>query len=443
MRIILVTGLGGAGRTTVAAATALAEARAGRRVLLVSEDAGEAVEAGGHGEAVEAGGHGEAVEAGGHGEAVGSVEPVEFRTADLPGGGPPDEDLPGDGLPGGGLPTGRLPGGGSLRVLRPAPAADFRREFLALQARSGAALDLLGAAPFEDAELTELPGSRAFALLRSLREAAEGDHDLAVVDLPPLPEALAALALPEQLRRYLRRLLPPERQAARALRPMLAQLAGVPMPAQWLYGTTARWEAGLAAVQAVVEDPATTVRIVLEPGPAATRALRTARLGLALHRLPLEAVVANRLPPAGSRDPWLAGLAAERHRHLEELRAVAGDVLHELPHLGRTPRGAGDLALLAPAATGTAPAPVPAWDVEDRREEDGVLVWHLALPGAVKEELSLVRRGDELLLGAGPFRRNVPLPAVLRRCSVTGAGLVDGYLRVRFTPDPGLWPRTP
>ncbi|WP_435970553.1 ArsA-related P-loop ATPase [Streptomyces sp. Qhu_M48] len=376
MRIILVTGAGGAGRTTVAAATALAEARAGRRVLLVSEDA--------------------------------------------------DPLLDGDGL----------------RVLRPRPAADFRREFLALQARSGTALDLLGAAPFEDAELTELPGSRQFALLRSLRDAAAGDHDLAVVDLPPLAEALAVLALPEQLRRYLRRLLPAERQAARALRPMLAQLAGVPMPAQWLYETTARWEAELAAVQAVVDAPTTGVLLVLEPGPAAVRTLRTARLGLALQGLALDAVVANRLLPADSDDPWLAGLTAQQHRHLAELRTAVGAV-DELPHLGRDPRGPEDLALLAPGRPAAVPAPVPAWTVEDRREEDGVLVWHIGLPGAVKEELSLVRRGDELLLTVGGFRRNVPLPGALRRCTVTGAALVDGDLRVRFTPDPGLWPRTP
>ncbi|XUM00585.1 ArsA family ATPase [Streptomyces venezuelae ATCC 10712] len=373
MGIMLVTGPGGAGRTTLAAATALSEARAGRRVLLVSEE--------------------------------------ETTVSD-----------------------------GNLRFLRPRPGGDFRREFLDLQARSSAALDLLGAAPFEEAELTELPGSRPFALLRALRDAAAGDHDLAVVDLPPLPEALALLALPGQLRRYLRRLLPPERQAARALRPMLAQLAGVPMPAQWLYGTAARWEDELAAVQAVIEDPSTTVRLVLEPGPAAARALRDARLGLAVQRLSLDAVVANRILPAGSGDPWLAGLAADQHEHLAELRTAVA--LHELPHLGRAPRGAEDLVRLAPARTGD-PVPVPDWAVEDRREQDGVLVWHIPLPGAVKEELSLVRRGDELLLTVGAFRRGVPLPGALRRCTVTGAGLVDGDLRVRFTPDPGLWPRTP
>ena len=68
-------------------------------------------------------------------------------------------------------------------------------------------------------------------------------------------------------------------------------------------------------------------------------------------------------------------------------------------------------------------------------------VWCLRLPGAVKEDVWLVRRGDELLLTVGPFRRIVPLPSVLRRCTVSGAGLTDGVLRVRFTPDPELWPR--
>ncbi|MFD0142329.1 MULTISPECIES: ArsA family ATPase [unclassified Streptomyces] len=371
MGIMLVTGAGGAGRTTVAAAAALAEAHAGRRVLLVSAEA--------------------------------------------------DEGL-------------------GVDVLRPSPAADFRREFLALQERSTTALDLLGATPFEDAELTELPGSAPFALLRALRDAAAQDRDLVVVDLPPLRDALALLALPEQLRRYLRRLLPPERQAARALRPMLAQLAGVPMPAQWLFETTARWEAELAAVQAVVDAPTTGVRLVVEPGPAATDTLRTARLGLALHGLTLDAVVANKLLPAESADPWFAALTAQQHEHLARLRTGHDGAVHALPHLGRDPRGPEDLALLAVDAK---PAAAPEWTVEDRRAEDGILVWHIPLPGAVKDELSLVRRGDELLLAVGPFRRNVPLPAALRRCTVAGAGLVEGDLRIRFTPDTGLWPKRP
>ncbi|MFB9520731.1 MULTISPECIES: ArsA family ATPase [Streptomyces] len=396
MRLVLVTGAGGAGRTTVAAATALAAAGAGARVLLLGTDRDDTL---GAALGLDAG----AIPAGPHA---------------------PLEAAPG------------------LLVARVDAADDFRRELVALQERAATALDLLGASPLDADELTELPGSEPFALLRALRAAAaeSASYDLVVVDMPPTHSALAALALPARLRRYLRRLLPPERQAARSLRPMLAQLAGVPMPAQWLYEATARWDAELAAVQALLESPALSVRLVVEPGPGAAEGLRTARLGLALHALPLDAVVANRVLPTASPDPWLAALSAQQQTHLKEVHENAHPFeVHELPHLGRAPRGAPDLALLAHAPVPAAAA--PAHVVEDRLAEDGVLVWHLPLPGATKRELGLLRRGDELVLTVGPFRRLLPLPSALRRCTVSGAALADGVLRVRFAPDPGLWPR--
>ncbi|MFI9587281.1 ArsA family ATPase [Streptomyces sp. NPDC052236] len=396
MRTVLVTGPGGAGRTTVAAATALAAARRGRRALFLSAEPGDIL--------------------------------------GVPVTAPPDE------------PTEVTPG---LWAARIDSGADFRAELLSLQERSSGALDLLGAGRLEDEELTELPGSEQFALLRALRTAAHGSWDVVVADMPPLRDTIALLALPEQLRRYLGRLLPPERQAARALRPMLAQLAGVPMPAQWLYETADRWDAELADVQTLIGSAATTLRVVAEPGPTAADALRTARTGLALHELRVDALVPNRLLPPVSADPWLAGLFAQQEKCLREWYEewAPGVALHEVRHLGRDPRGLDDLddldgldglTLPGTEATGTETA---GWQVEDRRAEEGVLVWRLPLPGAVKEELGLVRRGDELLLTVGPFRRILPLPSALRRCTVSGAGLADGVLGVRFTPDPELWPR--
>ncbi|MFK8909738.1 ArsA family ATPase [Streptomyces sp. YS-3] len=395
MRTVLVTGPGGAGRTTVAAATALAAARRGARTLLLSADR-------------------------------------EDFADRLPG----DQDVPG------------------LDVVRIDSAAHFRGELLALQDRATTALELLGAGRLDDEELTELPGAEQLALLRAVREAAAGGHDLVVVDMPPVHQSIAALALPGQLRRYLRRLLPPERQAARSLRPVLAQLAGVPMPAQWLYETAARWDAELAAAEAVFRDPATTVRLVAEPGAAGVAALRTARLGLALHEITPDAVIANRVLPTGSADRFLAALSGHQQCALKELaEEFEGVPLYEVAHLGRDPRGPDgldDLDGLDEPVAGSGPwsedagacAPAPAWRVEDRLADDGVLVWHLPLPGADRDRLGLVRRGDELLLTAGPFRRIAPLPSALRRCTVSGAGLTDGVLRIRFTPDPDLWPRT-
>lgn len=493
MRTVLVTGPGGGGRTTAAAAAALAAARQGRRVLLLSCDRGPAPDA------------------------------VLGRTLPADGGAdgpwtPPVEAAPG------------------MWAARVATDGHFRAVARDLQDRGASLFDLLGAAPLDADELTEVPGAEPLAVLAALRAAhADGRWDLVVADMPPVHETVRLLALPEQLRRYLRRLLPPERQAARALRPMLAQLAGVPMPAARLYETAERWQRELAAVQAVFESAATTVRLVAEPLPAAVETLRTARAGLALQGCRVDALILNRLLPDDSADPWLAGLAAEQRLAGKALREdVTADAVPvcELPHLGRSPRGTEDLTELArqaaarggadecgagaaAAVRGTAPAgageaagrpadagaparagsdsgtgasagaghgprlgggaepgagssapagrtgssgaglllglgtagpagerrPDP-WLVEDRLKDDGMLVWRLPLPGAERDALGLVRRGDELVVTVGPFRRVLPLPSALRRCSVAGAGLQDGALCVRFIPDPDLWPRT-
>ncbi|GAA2602990.1 ArsA family ATPase [Streptomyces tubercidicus] len=399
MRIVLVTGAGGAGRTTLAAATALAGARRGERALLLT---------------------------------TGSSAPETVLGTPL----------------GADAPTPIAPG---LHARRIDSGDRFRQEFLAFQERAGAALDLLGAAPLDEDELTELPGSEDFALLHALRTAhASDDWDLVVVDMPPAAETVRLLALPAQVRRYLRRLLPPERQAARALRPVLAQLAGVPMPAQKLYDAAERWETELAAVQRTIDDPGTSVRLVTDAGPVAAATLRSVRAGLALHGRRTDGVVVNRLLPTGSADPFLAGLSGSQQTALKALREEFPDVpVHEVPHLGHDPQGVDELDELIGRAAGGIDPDRPAdgphtdpWTVEDRLATDGILVWRVPLPGAERRGLGLVRRGDEIVVSVGRFRRIRTLPSALRRCTVSGAGLRDGALEIRCTPDPDLWPKS-
>jgi arsenite-transporting ATPase len=385
MRTLLITGPGGSGRTTLAAATALRAAREGARTLLLSCD---------------------------------------------------------DSLPAGLVPDG-VPG---LSVRLTEPAEGFRTALSALQEQAASALDLLGARPLERDEITPLPGARELAVPAALREAARsGLHDVLVVDLPAAPEALSLLALPGELRRYLRRLLPAERLAARALRPLLGRLAGVPMPSERLYESAARWDEQLAQVEDLLGRA--EVRLTAEPGPSAVEAVRAAVLGLALYGLRPGVLLATRVVPDTSPDTWLTVLAAQQRKALDEWTA-AGLPVHAVPHLGREPRGADDLtalgvpgaAVTAASAAGAAGSLTVERPVEDRTAEDGSLVWRIPLPGAVREELELVRRGDELLLTAGRFHRALALPPALRRCAVTGAALREGVLAVRFVPDPAVWP---
>lgn len=231
---------------------------------------------------------------------------------------------------------------------------------------------------------------------------------------------------------------------------MLAQLAGVPMPAQKLYDAAERWESELAAVQRAIDDPGTSVRLVTDAGPVAAANLRTIRAGLALHGRRTDGVVVNRLLPTGSADPFLAGLSGSQQAALKALREEFPDVpVHEVAHLGRDPRGVDELDELIDGTAGEIGAAGPAdgprpdpWTVEDRLATDGILVWRVPLPGAERKGLGLVRRGDEIVVSVGRFRRIRTLPSALRRCTVSGAGLRDGALEIRFTPDPGLWPKS-
>jgi len=397
-RVVLVSGGGGSGRTALAAAAAAEAAREGGRVLLLA-----------------------------------AADPHRSldRLLDVELGTEP-----------------RVVGAG-LHAARLDEQTAFRDAAERLLGRAKTLFDLLGVEPLEREEISALPGAGHLALLDALRtHAASGEWDVVVIDAPVVADLLAALALPEQLDRYLARLLPEQRQAARALRPVLAAFAGVPMPAEWLFEARNWAAAELAAIRAVTDAPGTTVRLVVDAaaGPQAVAALRTARAGLSLHGQRVESVLVNRLVPGGS-DAFLAGLHRAQRQQLAALRAEWDAPVHEIPHLGREPHGVGDLAEIASAGALGVPRvegvrPQTAWPVEDLLDTaERVLVWRIPLPGARRSELDLVRRGDELALGVGCYRRTLTLPSALRRCTVAGAALRDGVLAVRFAPDPQLWPR--
>ncbi|MFE6746092.1 ArsA family ATPase [Kitasatospora purpeofusca] len=334
-------------------------------------------------------------------------------------------------------PAGYAPG---LAVARTDEQAAFRHALDEIGGRLKPALDLLGADPLDPEELTALPGTARLALLRALPAV---EAEVLVVLAPPPADLIATLALPEQLERYLARLVPEQRQAARALRPLLAGLAGVPMPADWLYETRTKAAGALAEARAAITAPGTSVRLVTAADAHPFAELRRIRAGLALHGHQPDAVVVHGVLPdaaADSPDPWLAALAGRRR---DELTALAA-TLDGIPLLTTGPAEATLEAVadrLYGAGSGPQPRAAGPWTVEDRRAADGLLVWHLELPGAAREDLDLVRRGDELVVGLGAHRRVLALPSALRRCTVAGAGLQDGVLAIRFAPDPALWPR--
>ncbi|WP_326851461.1 ArsA family ATPase [Actinocrinis sp.] len=310
--------------------------------------------------------------------------------------------------------------------------------------RFRAAVETFGVSIPDAAELAAPPGAAEPLALNEINAAVTGGAwDLVVVDGPPLGPALRLLALPTSAETWLRRARPVEGQAARALRPMLATLAGLPLPQNGLVELAEDAARRAAATHATLSDPLSSVRLIATPDTVPIARLRAARTALALYGLRLDGLVINRQILEAPRDSWSRGWSAAQRIATETLtETFAGVPVHEIPYRPCEPLGLEELAVVAAAAYGAGdglgPAAAAPSPVLTGSEGGYTLV--VPLPAADRRGLGLVRRGDDLILTAGAYRRTLPLQPVLRRCRVASAVLRDQALNIRFVPDPELWP---
>ena len=194
----------------------------------------------------------------------------------------------------------------------------------------------------------------------------------------------------------------------------------------------------------LTSEPA-TVRVVLTPEAVVVAEARRTLTSLALYGYRVDGLVANRVFPP-SEEPFLSGWCAAQGAQLAAVRADAGGLpVLEAAYRGDEPVGLAALLEVGEQLYGEADpaAAVPGLaDLLEVRADGEAFVLSLSLPLARRSELDLTRSGDDLVVTVAGHRRVLALPSLLRRCTVAGAGLVDGRLQVRFLPDPEQWPET-
>ncbi|MEO3812348.1 ArsA family ATPase [Sphaerisporangium sp. B11E5] len=383
-RVLLFTGKGGVGKTTVAAATATLAARRGLKTLVVSTDTAHSLA-----------------------DALG-----------VPGTPEPSQAAPG------------------LFLQQVDTQRALERHWGELQRYAEGVLAELGLDSVTAEELTVLPGAEEVIALLELRDQVDtGRWDVVVIDCAPTAETLRLLALPEALDWHVNRLLPSARRLMRALAPVIRHVARVSVPEDGVMSAAERMHTGLMGVRELLAGPHASVRLVLTPEAVVVAEARRTYTSLSLYGYRVDGVIANRVFPEGGSDEWRRGWVEAQARHLASVReSFAPLPVHTVPYLPAEPVGATALAALGEELYGAADpfAPPTGEPPLSITAEDDTHELSLALPLADKQDVDLARKGDELIVTAGSYRRVLALPAALARRSVHDAALRDGRLRVRF-----------
>lgn len=383
-RILLCTGKGGVGKTTTAAALGVDAARQGSRTLVMSTDGAHSL-----------------------GDAL---------AADLHAG--PVEVEPG------------------LTAEHVSAAHGLSESWRVVQNYLLGLLADVGVDPAVAEELTSLPGADEIAALVTLRERVRAEKwDVIIVDCAPTAETLRLLALPDSLSWHLRRWLP----EGSTWRPAAAAALGFPVPGPEVLHAITRWHTQMTDLKQLLRLPGSTVRLVTTPERVVIAEARRTWTSLSLFGFEVDAVHVNRVFPAGS--DWLAGWNEAQAQGLHEVhQSFSGIPVVSMPYLPAEPIGADALGQLGAACDGVRLGPAelqrsasaPALSVEQIPSGYSL---RLRVPFVTASDVSLGRRGDDLLIDVAGQHRVVTLPAALAPLGVSGAGVRDGHLVVSFGRD--------
>jgi arsenite-transporting ATPase len=390
MRILVYTGKGGVGKTSVAAATAGRLAARGWRTLVLSTDAAHSL----------------------------------ADSLDRPLG--PDPVEVADHL-----------WGQEVDSLREA-----ERSWGAVQRWLAGVLRWAEVADVNSEELIVFPGlEELFSLLLILGHAREARFDVLVVDCAPTGETLRLLSYPNVIRWWLDRIFPMQRRMARLARPVVRLVTGgFEPPSEDALNAIEQLFRQVEQMQDLLRDPAiTSVRLVLNPEKMVLAESRRTFTYLNLFGFNTDAIVVNRVLPEGAGSGYFAGWRSIQARYEEEIRTAFSPLpILQVPLLETEVVGLPLLERVATAAFAERdPAEVLfAGRAEEVRREAGGHVLDLAVPFVARGDIQLSQRGDELTVHVGSYKHKTLLSRTLAGRPVLGARLAEQRLLIRFGERP-------
>jgi len=385
-RVILYTGKGGVGKTSVAAATARCSAAAGARTIVLSTDPAHSL-----------------------------AESLDAAV----GGSPTDV-------------------GGGLFAQQVQAQDELERHWSQVQGWLGSVLMERGVERIAAEELTVPPGGDELFSLLSLKEHAEsGDWDVIVVDCAPTGETLRLLSFPDAAQWWLDKVLGREHALLAAARPLARTFLDLTLPDERVLAEVQRLVSNLVAMHELLRDARhVSIRLVMTPDRmVVAEAMRTFTY-LNLYGYLTDAVVVNRVFPEEVEGGYFGAWRAVQREQLELVQSGFAPVpVLKAPYFEQEVVGAAMLDRLGEALFAGDDGSTLLHDElaqELSLDGDGARL-RLDLPFAQKGDISLKKIGLELVVRVDGQKRTIILPPALAPYSPSSATFDDGSLLVSFS----------
>lgn len=384
-RIILYTGKGGVGKTTVAAATALQAAKKGKKVLVISTDAAH------------------------------SLRDVF------------DQEL----------------GPEPVKVAKNVYAQEIDVYYSVdkywgkLTSYIQSVFNWMKVDDILAEEFSVFPGMEEVAsFLWVYNHYKDKTYDVIIVDSAPTGETLKLLSLPDVARWWLVKVFPIERKVLKVVRPAVKVVSDMPLPEDDTYNAIENLFTQLNLIHQVFSDPdITSIRLVLNLEKMVINETQRAYTYLNLYGYPVDSAIVNRVMPHDLDHPYFDELKKFQKNYMAEVKQLFNTIpIHEAPLVSKEVLGKDALlefgkALFADKDPTQIFYKGKPYEIQKEGEEYSII---LKLPFVSKKEVNLHQVGEELTIQIENQRRNIFLPKFLAKLNVGAANLDNGILKISF-----------
>lgn len=385
MRIILYTGKGGVGKTSIAAATACKIAADGKKVLVVSTDMAHSLSD--------------------SFDIKLSNEPAEISS--------------------------------NLYAMEIDSVLENEKSWGNVKGYIEKLMMLKSEKTIESEELLVFPGfDELMSLLRIKDIYDEGIYDVLIVDCAPTGETMSLLKFPDLFKWWMEKLFPIKRKGAKIARPIIQATIKVPVPSEETFDEIERLYAKIDQLhQLLLNKEAVSIRIVTTPEKIVVKEAKRSFSYLHLFDYNVDSIIINRIFSEASLCGYFEKWAEIQKDSIKDITdSFKGIPVFKLELLNHELRKLNVLNTIAQQLYNeTDPEKVlfneKIFSVD--KDQNGYIL-AINMPFVDKKELKLSQKGDEITISIKNERRCLVLPAKLQPLEITGAKYEDGRLNLHF-----------